>query len=527
MYKLLLSCLLLCFGTASYADKYPRYLANDIIHYEFNISLNDSTDLIEGRTSIKVSLNNSDSVVFDLQNETNNGKGMHVSSVTMNQRSIQWTHRNDRLAIHFDSRMNGTYEFAINYSGVPADGLIISKNKFGDRVFFADHWPDRAHNYLPCIDHPYDKATVDFLITAPEKYRVVGSGTLKEILNVGGKYKTSHWSESQPLPVKVMAFGAASFSVTNAGNVKGIPVTTWVFPQNSAEGANDYAVAVKPLAYYIDLIGEFPYEKLANVQSKTIYGGLENASCIFYSERSVTGNGRAESLIAHEIAHQWFGDCVTELAWEHVWLSEGFATYLTSMYFESVNGKEALKKDLASTRERILKYWEKNKKPVIDTAVTNLMSLLNVNSYQKGAWVLHMLRNETGDDAFRKGLRLFYSRFRNSNALTEDFVNVMEEASGKELSYFFRQWLYLPGQPELRIRQEKGKRGKIDIIIEQQQENLFRFNIDLKITGPSPETILTVPVKDRTSRITVKSDEKLQIIPDPETKLLYRLVSVE
>jgi aminopeptidase N len=526
MRKLFISFLLLSCGVTLFADKYPRIPQNDVIHYEFNIFLNDSTDRIEGSTLIKVLLTKSDSVVFDLKNEDKSGKGMHVSEVSMNGKKIEWKHSNDRLVIHFKTALSGNYEFAIEYSGIPADGLIISKNKFGDRVFFADHWPDRAHNYLPCVDHPYDKATVDFLITAPAHYKVVASGAQKEITSAGN-YITTHWSESQPLPVKIMAFGAASFSVTDAGNVKGIPVTTWVFPQNSAEGANDYGVAVKPLAYYIDLIGEFPFEKLANVQSKTIYGGLENASCIFYSERSVTGNGRAESLIAHEIAHQWFGDCVTELDWNHVWLSEGFATYLTSMYFESINGKEALKKDLSATRERILKYWERNKKPVIDTTVTDLMSLLNVNSYQKGAWVLHMLRNEVGDEPFRKGLRLFYSRYRNSNALTEYLCRVMEEASGKDLDYFFEQWLYTPGQPELKIRQEPGKRGKIDIIIEQQQENLFRFNIDLKITGPSVETILTVPVKDRTTRISVKSAEKLQVIPDPETKLLYRLVSVE
>jgi aminopeptidase N len=354
---------------------------------------------------------------------------------------------------------------------------------------------------------------------------VVGSGVLKEIIAESGKRKLTHWSESQPLPVKVMAFGAASFSISETGTVNNIPVSSWVFPENGAEGKYDYSVAVKPLAYYCDIIGEYPYEKLANVQSKTIYGGLENASCIFYAENSVTGKGNAESLIAHEIAHQWFGDCVTETDWHHIWLSEGFATYLTSMYFESVKGNEALKKDMSSTRDRILRFWERNKKPVIDSTITDLMALLSVNSYQKGAWVLHMLRHETGDRDFIKGLKLFYSRFRNSNALTEDFKNVMEEASGKDLDNFFRQWLYMPGQPELRISVSQKRRVKSEIIIEQVQENLFTFNLEVKLVSKGETSILKIPVNQRITKVNVKNIGKTEITPDPNVCLLFKLIS--
>lgn len=517
---------MLCFPSVIYADRYPRNPHADIIHYEFNLVLNDSTNRIEGRTLIDVSLINADSIVFDLRNDGDKGTGMHVASVSSDQDKILWRHKNDRLAITFTDKVSGIKRFIIEYSGIPADGLIISNNKFGNRVFFADHWPDRAQNYLPCIDHPYDKATVDFLITAPDKYNVIASGVLKEVKNIGKQRKLTHWSESEPLPVKVMAFGAASFSISETGKVNGTPVTSWVFPENSEEGMNDYSVAVKPLAYYCNLIGDFPFEKLANVQSKTIYGGLENASCIFYAEKSVTGKGTAESLIAHEEAHQWFGDCVTEKDWYHVWLSEGFATYLTSMYFESVNGKEALKKDLSSTRERVLKYWERNKKPVIDTTITDLMALLNVNSYQKGGWVLHMLRNEIGDEAFTNGLKLYYNRLRNSNALTEDFREVMEETGGKDLSWFFMQWLYTPGQPELYIHQEKIKRGFVNLIIEQQQANLFRFNIEIEVEGSAGKELLKIPVNEKLTKVMVRSKYKLKMIPDPNVKLLYKLISI-
>jgi aminopeptidase N len=336
--------------------------------------------------------------------------------------------------------------------------------------------------------------------------------------------KLTHWSETVPLATKVMAFGVADFSVGDAGSVYDVPVTTWVYKENAKEGYNDYSVAVKPLKYYSDLIGKYPYEKLANVQSKTIYGGLENAGTIFYSENSVTGQGKAESLVAHEIAHQWFGNCVTENDWYHIWLSEGFATYLTSMYFESTQGKEKLKADMSSTRNRVLKFYDLSKRPVIDTTVTNLMDLLNANSYQKGGWVLHMLRNKIGDDAFFRGLRLFYQRYYNSNALTKDLRKVMEEVSGKDLEKFFYQWLYVAGQPELRIWQERQKRSGIKIFVEQEQEGLFDFDLDLLIRSQNRDQKMTIHVNQKQTVFTIKSKRLVEIIPDPEVKLLFRII---
>ncbi|HLN54526.1 MAG TPA: M1 family metallopeptidase [Bacteroidales bacterium] len=497
-------------------DGYPRNKDVDIIHYDFSLSLNDSTNMIEGQSAIIVKfLAAIDSISFDLSAESKDGHGMIVTNVTISGKPVKWTHSNERLTLFSLEADNDTAEIRIFYHGIPADGLIISKNKFGKRVFFSDHWPDRAHNYLPCIDHPYDKASVSFTITAPDHYSIVANGLLMSETIPAAGLKCTKWQENVPLPVKVMAFGAADFAVLDTAKVDGIPVSSWVFTENMKEGFYDYSVAVKPLGYYIWNIGDYPYGKLANVQSKTIYGGLENASAIFYAERSVTGKGRAEGLIAHEIAHQWFGDNVTENDWHHVWLSEGFATYLTSMYFEHTRGEEALKNDLDSTRSRLIRYYRKNRKPVIDTTETDLMNLLNMNTYQKGAWVLHMLRNDIGDDAFMKGLRLFYERYSNSNVLTEDFKNVIEEVSGKQLDGFFHQWLLTPGHPELHFR-VKGK----NLIIEQRQHNLFDFPIEVKLISPGGEKIVRILVAERVTKY--RSDRKISSIqPDPEVKLLF------
>jgi aminopeptidase N len=507
------------------ADLYPRNLAVDIIHYEFALTLSDSTDRIVGRASIRIALKaESDSIAFDLMKMNHTGKGMIVSGVSSGVKNIRWKQTEEKLAVFFDDpgSLSDTIDIIVEYSGIPSDGLIISKNKYLHRTFFSDHWPDRAHCYLPCIDHPYDKSGVDFIITAPDKYKVVANGNLVEESDLPGDMTVTHWSENAPVATKVMAFGAAEFAVQYVGIVKNIPVSSWVYPENRKEGFFDYSKAVKPLEYYSNLIGPYPYGKLADVQSKTMYGGLENAGTIFYSENSVTGLGKVEGLIAHEVAHQWFGNSVSEADWHHVWLSEGFATYMTELYFESLMGEERLKTDMALSRVKVIKFFDMNPKPIIDTTITNLMDLLSVNSYQKGAWVLHMLRNVIGYDLFLKGLRLYYVRFNNSNAFTQDFIKAMEEVSGKDLTGFFRQWLFLAGQPELRIWYEKGKtKGTINICIEQKQKLLFDFNLDIQVKSEALDTVLNIPVKERVTKVMLKSMSDVVLTPDPNVKLLF------
>ena len=359
----------------------------DVKKYSFSLSLNDTTDVIYGHSTITLVVAGlSDSMRFDLRNMREDGKGMKVTSATVNSINYGWSHHNDKLSIVSPVTMKKGDQLtvAVSYEGIPFDGLLISRNKFGNRTFFADHWPDRASCYLPCIDHVADKASVEFIITAPARYKVVSNGTLVEESNLGGNRRLTHWVENVPLPVKVMTFGAAEFATQLSGIASGAQVWSYVYPENREAGFSDYAVALKPVEYYSTLIGLYPYPKLANVQSKTVFGGLENAGCIFYSEGSVTGTGRSEGLIAHEIAHQWFGNSVTEADWHHVWLSEGFATYLTALYWENKEGRDRLASDMRSARDRVLRASAQNPKPVIDTTIVDLMKLLSANSYQKG-----------------------------------------------------------------------------------------------------------------------------------------------
>ena len=306
----------------------------DVQHYGFTIQLNDQNDTIKGEANIAVTfMKDAGSFKVNLVRKNAEGKGMLVSSVTENGTNIKFQQDNDAVNITTSAKAGSKHSYIITYQGIPADGLIISTNKFGHRTFFGDNWPNRAHNWLPCVDDPADKATVDFIVTAPDHYRIVANGLKISETDLPNHLKLTHWKEAAPLPTKVMVIGVADFAIDHTGDVKAIPVYTYVFPENKDKGFASYAVAKEILAYYMDKVGPYAYEKLANVQSKTIFGGMENAGCIFYFENSVDDRG-IEELMAHEIAHQWFGDAASEKNFSHLWLSEGFATYMTNVYLE-------------------------------------------------------------------------------------------------------------------------------------------------------------------------------------------------
>jgi aminopeptidase N len=499
--------------------------AIDIQHYNFYLKLSDQNDTIKGKTEIAVKyLRDAGSFKINLKKPNERGKGMLVSSITENGASLQFQQSEDAVIIAASAKAGSEHNYTITYQGIPADGLIISTNKFGHRTFFGDNWPNRAHNWLPCVDDPDDKATVDFIVVAPDSYQVVANGLKIDEAELPDKLKQTHWRETAPLPTKVMVIGAADFAVEHTGDVKSIPVYTYVFPENKALGFKGYAVAKEILAYYMDKVGPYAYEKLANVQSKTIFGGMENASCIFYFENSV-GTRSIEDLMAHEIAHQWFGDAASEKNFSHLWLSEGFATYMTNVYLEHKYGADTLKKRLALDRRTVLEFEKSRQTPVVDTTEhESYMTLLNANSYQKGGWVLHMLRRKLGDEAFWKGIRAYYAKYENSNANTDDLRMVMEQASGENLAQFFKQWLYTAGAPHLNVIWEYSPSKKVlELTVIQTQPDLLEFPLEIEIAGKlhqlnikNKTTSLSVPLKVKPSAIAI--DPNMSLLADFDVK---------
>jgi aminopeptidase N len=490
----------------------------DVQHYNFALKLNDADNSIKGEATITVKfLKNASSFNIDLVKKKSDGKGMLVAQVKENGKAIQFTQNDEAVTLSAAAKINTIHSYTITYSGVPADGLIISTNKFGTRTFFGDNWPNRAHNWLPCVDDPADKASVEFVVTAPDHYEVIANGLKTEEKALPNKQKLTHWKETAVLPTKVMVIGAADFAIDHTGDVNQIPVYSYVFPQNKDAGFKSYSMAKEILPFFIKLVGAYPYKKLANVQSKTIFGGMENASAIFYFENSVTDND-IEELITHEISHQWFGNSVSEKNWNHLWLSEGFATYMTNYYLDSKYGQGTLKKRLASQRQKVLDFEKTRLTPIVDTAVkSDFMQLLNANSYGKGGWVLHMLNKKLGENAFWKGIRTYYEKYKSSNANTEDLRKVMEQASGQDLQVFFKQWLLTSGHPQLNItRVYDAEQKQLRLLIQQKQAPLYDFNLEYSVDGK----LYNRQMFGTAITVQVATDNPSSLVIDPNVNLL-------
>lgn len=520
--------LFLALTLPAFAQQHLARLATlDIEHYEFYLSLFDDTNRIEGEAHLHFRVKEAvQSIELDLFAQMQNGKGMKVSDARLGNVKVDFQQQLDDLRIDFPIELEPgeSYELQINYSGIPIDGLVIGQNKFGDRTFFGDNWPNRARHWLPTVDHPSDKATVEFIVEADERYQVVGTGKKLEETTLPNGRRRTHWGTTVPLPTKVMVIGAAEFAVELAGEVNSIPVTSWVFPQNREAGFTDYAQAVPVLDWFQQHIAPYPYEKLANVQSKTRYGGMENASNIFYFENSVTGKKEREALIAHEIAHQWFGNSASEADWHHVWLSEGFATYFTHLYFEHTHGREVFVDRLQTDRTNIIRYARQNPdQPIVDTRITNYNEVLSTNTYQKAGWILHMLRQEVGTPTFWEGIRTYYQQYQLSNAYTEDFREVMERVSGQELDQFFQQWFYKPGVPEIKvIWNQEG--GQTELLVTQSPDTQHQFKLMVAAMDKNGDFIgkAIMDIQPGSSRHTFPVERKVhQLQLDPETQVLF------
>jgi aminopeptidase N len=277
------------------------------------------------------------------------------------------------------------------------------------------------------------------------------------------------------------------------------------------------------------LVGPFPYEKLAHLQSETRFGGMENASAIFYASDLFPTHRMSEGLIAHETAHQWFGDAVTEREWGHLWLSEGFATYFATLWTRASHGDSAWHAELAGIRRQVLADSVVRVRPVLDTAETNYLALLNANSYQKGGYVLAMLHRMLGDSAFFAGLRAYYAEHRDGNALTDDLRRALELSSGRPLGQFFDQWLRRPGvaTPTIGWAWNAGAET-VSILVLQDSLRAYALPLTVELTdslGASRRLEMQVPAVPR-AELTVPgrfAAKPVSIVFDPDHFLLARI----
>lgn len=518
------------------ADTYPRQTGVDAVHYVFRLGLSDTTNEISGATTVRVTflLDKVGDVQLDLAS-VSAGTGMTVQSVRRGSvtdapgpasDALVYSHQNNRLRLVLPapSKAGDEFTFTVRYRGIPADGLLHGNNIHGERTIFANNWPNQVRQWLPAIDHPYDKATGEMIVTAPSHYQVVSNGVLVEESDRPDGMRLTHWKQSVPIASWLYTLGVARFTAHHAGSVAGTPIQSWVFPQDREAGLTLFEdLSRRAMQFFITRIGPYPYEKLANIQATGFAGGTEYASAIFYGEKGVNA-GRGP--VVHEIAHQWFGNSVTERDWDDVWLSEGFATYFTLLFTEHDEGRDAFVDGLRRSRAQILQLEQTlPDTPVIHRNLADMSRVLNNLVYQKGGWVLHMLRAEVGTEDFWTAIRDYYHRYRDRNASTAELRAVFEQVSGRELGWFFSQWLTRPGVPTVQgTWRYLPARKAIEVTVSQTQPaGPFRLTIDIGVTreaGGLPH-IERMELTGRTLTRTFPVDrEPAAVTLDPQVWLL-------
>ena len=429
----------------------------DALDYDIHLDLPDTGAFIKG--DVTVTLRRARAVHalrLDLV------RTMTVRSATVNGVDAHVSRGRGDLHVAFPESAGDTLRVRVRYDGVVTDGLIVQHDSAGHWTWFGDNWPDRARNWLPTVDHPSDKATVSFTVRAPSARTVVANGTPLGISQLSGPdagRSETRWREASPIATYLMVIGAgelARVTLDDSACVRSmvhrcVEQTVYARREDAAFLPGPFAAAPAIVSYFESLVGPFPYEKLAHLQSATRFGGMENASAIFYADRLFRERTLSDGLIAHETAHQWFGDAVTEGEWAHLWLSEGFATYFAALWTRRAHGDAAFAREMADIRTRILADPVVARRPVIDSMERNHLALLNTNSYQKGAYVLYMLHQALGDDAFFSALREYYRTHRDGTAVTQDLQHALETASHRALGSFFDQWLRRAGVPVLQV----------------------------------------------------------------------------
>jgi len=466
----------------------------DVVDYAITLDLPDRGAAIQGRAVLAVRRSAAvDTLVLDLVS-------LRVDSVLVDDRAAVFARTDSLLRVPIGTVVGDSFSVTVRYSGEPKDGLIIRTDSAGRWTAFGDNWPNRARNWIPSVDHPSDKATVTWTVRAPSERRVVANGDLVEetplAARSGGLPRTlTRWREDRPIAPYLMVIAAAPLVYYDLGR-DGCGVgefgscvrqSVYVFPESRDFLPGPFAHSPEIVRLFSELVAPFPYEKLAHLQSSTRYGGMENAGAIFYADGPFRKKTMQPGVIAHETAHQWFGDAVTEREWSHVWLSEGFATYFQELWVERFRGDSAFRADMRRIRDQIVKAPEVASRPVIDTLQTNLMQLLNTNSYQKGGWTLHMLRGLVGDSAFFRGVRSYYLANRHSTALTDDLRRAVEGTSGRSLGWFFDQWLRRPGYAEVTTswRYDTAQRRVVATIAQGTRFGAYRFPLTVAVVDAS------------------------------------------
>jgi aminopeptidase N len=436
----------------------------------------------------------------------------------------------DRLQVELEEPVAAGEEFSFRaeLAGAPVDGLYFGKTRYGVPCVYTDHYAVRARGWLPCEDHPSDRATFALRIAVPEDLGVVFTGRMTRVERDGAPtdwhpegFALYTGESASELPTYLLAIAVTDWvRLAEDGDDRLVPHFLY------EEDAGKARAALSLHAEWIDLMeetfGPYPYAKYCVVQIPTRWGGMENAGNTYLAEAIFDFDRAGVGTIAHELVHQWFGNGVGYGPWVDIWLGEGFASYF-GPWLDAATGGPPLERSLAGMRARWLRSPVADALPVRWDGFPDPANALNANTYPKGAWILHMLRGELGDEAFFAGLRRYFTTHSGSSVTTEDLRAALEAESGRDLAPFFDQWLNRPGCPRLDFAW-----SDTGVTVRQTQEEPFDFLLPLSWTGADgTEHEQRFRITETKTTLALEGAPISDGLVDPGVELLFRDVTGE
>ncbi len=453
----------------------------DILHYDLRFDLFPEKKLLVGKAKIKGTFKDKNLPKLDLNFYDN----MKINYLTLNGEEVSYFHEGTRLSIPFEDEIIDTFVVEIHYEGKPKR-IGLSAFVFGEingrSVIYNLSEPTYSSTWYPCNDIPDDKALADIHITNDSIYTSVSNGVLINEEIIRGR-KTANWKILYPISTYLISIYSSeyvNFKDYYYSNITkdSLPFEYYVFPEHLENAKKDFEEHPQMMEFFASTFGEYPFmkEKYGVAEFLWQFGAMEHQTITGIGSNFVSGRKFFTDIYVHELAHHWWGNAVGPKTWKDIWLNEGFATYSEALYDEHKTGSDALKSTMLS------KYQDNFIGRLYDPAD----DLFNQTIYDKGAWVLHMLRWEVGDSSFFRILRNYFEEYKYKSASTSDFKKICEEISGKDLTKFFDQWIYkgddqIKMNIEWKIESEKNNNVTVQIDFKQLQERYKEFHFPVEI----------------------------------------------
>lgn len=427
-----------------------------VVHYKLVVSFDEREKKVEGTTSITFTplTERLDSLLLDAEQ-------MEITSVSLsNGRPLRFSNRSPQLAVFFDPPpgLDDTSTISVKYSCTPKSGLYFIQPDSTDPDRHCQIWSQGEdtdnHFWFPCYDYPNDKATSEVIATVPESYVLLSNGKLiSSSHDAKRKTRTFHWSETKPHSSYLIMIAAGEYQIVH-DHCGTLPLEYYVYKDRVEDGVRSFSSTPAAMKFFQEKIGvPYPWEKYAQIWiSNFMWGGMENTSAVTMNDNAYLLDPRAAvdftsaDVVAHELAHQWWGDLVTSRDWNHLWLHEGFANYFEALFKQHEKGDDYFQYDLMQQASSVFSTERAHgRHPLVGK------DGYTANTYSKGCWVLHMLRNILGEKVFWKALNYYARRFAFRNVDSHEFMLAIEDATGKNVTGFFLQWVYMAGHPDVRV----------------------------------------------------------------------------